>query len=658
MTESIRTTIEGFSLEERRLLLYKLKTLGNENGISSQKKSSKRLVAYISTRDSFQPEALQAYLKDQLPAHMIPSAVQHVDNFPYLPNGKIDKASLRKSGSQVQKAAEEDNKSTSEIEKKLIAIWEDVLAFSPIVTTDNFFEIGGDSILSIQIVAKARKLGIQLSPNQLFENQTIGELALFAKSEDDEVHITSIEGAVALTPIQHWYFEMHKSAPHYWNQIFKINGIQHTNPSELEEVIKEIIKHHDALRLSFKNENTHWAAEVRGSNDIESFHLIDISSINEIDELETRINKELVSIQQATDLSSGGLFKCVYFETSENHNNKVYLVAHHLVTDMISWNIIQSDLKQLISRKLNNNPLELDKKVSTIKKWADQLTALAKSSEITTELPYWESQTCKLQKFPADFQYDQTLYHESAVDSLKWTLDEENTTLLMHNTNELYNTKTDDLLITALAATIGDWAQLKQFCFGMERHGRTADCLTEDASNLVGWFTSYFPVSVMNNSVNDLGEQIKTVKEQLRNVPNNGIGYGILKYLSEDLLANSLQQQPQLVFNYLGNQTKSKDDAGITFTPISEGSRHPSSERSYSIEINSFIIDGKLSLRWSYTNKLYKVSTIEKLADKFGETIKEIIRYCQNKESGEYTPSDFPEANISQEDLDNLLKGM
>ncbi len=192
----------------------------------------------------------------------------------------------------------------------------------------------------------------------------------------------------------------------------------------------------------------------------------------------------------------------------------------------------------------------------------------------------------------------------------------------------------------------------------MERHGRTADCLTEDASNLVGWFTSYFPVSVVNNSVNDLGEQIKTVKEQLRNIPNNGIGYGILKYLSENQISDQLQQQPQLVFNYLGNQTKSKEDAGLIFTPISKDSRHPSSERSYAIEINSFIIDGKLNLRWSYTKQLYKEATIQQLADKFGEAIKGIISYCQNKESGEYTPSDFPEANISQEDLDNLLKGM
>ncbi len=463
MTESIRTTIEGFSPEERKLLLYKLKTLGSEQGAPSAKKSSKRLVAYIRTSDSYQSDALQAYLKEQLPAHMIPSAVQIVEDFPYLPNGKIDKAALRSSESRTPKETKEYNTSTSEIEKKLIAVWEDVLAFSPIVTTDNFFEIGGDSILSIQIVAKARKLGIQLSPNQLFENQTIAELALFAKSEDDELQITSIEGAVPLTPIQHWYFEMHKSAPHYWNQIFQISEKQEHSPVEFERIIKKIVEHHDALRLSFKNDSGHWAAEVLSSKDIRCFHSIDVSSSNEIGELENRINNELVSIQQAIDLNKGGLFKCVYFETGDKHNNKAYLFAHHLVTDMVSWNIIQSDLKQLAQQTLNNKPLELDKKVSTIKNWADHLTALAETPEIKAELPYWESQRCKQQQFPVDFQHDLNSYPESSVESLKWTLDEENTALLMHDANELYNTKTDDLLITALVKTITDWAQLSQF---------------------------------------------------------------------------------------------------------------------------------------------------------------------------------------------------
>ena len=139
MIESIKSTVEGFTTEERKLLLYRLKSLVHEGGNTSGRKGSQRLVAYIKTNDSYQPDALQSYLKEKLPAHMIPSAVHLVDDFPYLPNGKIDKEALRRSGSQVQKSATEFNKTGSEIEQKLIEIWEDVLGFSPIVPCGQFF---------------------------------------------------------------------------------------------------------------------------------------------------------------------------------------------------------------------------------------------------------------------------------------------------------------------------------------------------------------------------------------------------------------------------------------------------------------------------------------------------------------------------------------
>ena len=507
-------------------------------------------------------------------------------------------------------------------------------------------------------MARARKSGIQLSPNQLFENQTIAELALFAKNDESDPKVESITGNVELTPIQHWYFEMHKSAPHYWNQIVEISPLAGHNPSVFERISREIIEHHDALRLSFKKENDQWTAEVCNIRDIKYFHLFDLSATNDVVELEERIKKELFEIQQAAALDMGGLFKCIYFETGNTLQDKIYLVAHHLVTDMVSWNIIQKDLIHLVSTDRDKTPGELDKKVSNIKNWADQLKALAETGEILSELPYWESHSCSTQKFPADFKNELQYYPESSIGSLTWTLDEANTAILMQNANQRYNTKTDDLLITALVATIGDWARLDQFCIGMEHHGRTASCLTEDATNIVGWFTAYFPFSTVNISGNALGDQIKNIKEHLRKIPNNGIGYGILKYLAAEQYRSRLQQQPQIVFNYLGNQTKNKEVSGLTFTPVSEGSRHPSSERSYAIEINSLITGGKLVLRWSYTKLLYKEATIKALADSFGEAIKNIIQHCDKKEPGEYTPSDFPEANISQEDLDNLLKGM
>ena len=657
MEQSIKSIIEGFSEEERKLLLYKVRSLVSLEDDPKPTKSSKRLVAYVRPGTAYDTDALQSYLKAQLPVHMLPSSVQLVDEFPYLPNGKIDKDSLKKLGVKSQNKNSDEAKPNSEIEQKLIAIWEEVLAFAPIVTTDNFFEIGGDSILSIQIVAKARKAGIQLSPNQLFENQTIGELALFAKQENEVVSLTAIEGGVALTPIQHWFFELHKTAPHYWNQIAELIDIRTYDPSVYEEITKELTRHHDALRLSFKNENEQWSATVLNNESITSFYHKDISGIKGKEQQQTAIIEELGNLQSNADLSEGGLFKCVYFEVGEANQNKVYLVAHHLVTDMISWNIIQSDFKQLLQLYLQEAALVLDQKVATIKSWADHLSALAQTAEIQSELPYWESQQCDWQHLPVDHKIKRLVITEDEVQSFSWELDTKRTHSFAHSANELYRTKPEDLLITALVRTIGEWANLDTFCFGMERHGRTADCITEDVSNTVGWFTSYFPVGVNYNKEDDLGEQIKSVKEKLRKIPNNGIGYGILKYLSRDQQNPKLNQQPPLVFNYLGNQARANDNSGLAFKSVAEGSRASSSERSYLLEINSMIKDGKLLVHWSYAKAYFEASTVEQLAGNFGQAITDIIQYCENKDKGEYTPSDFPEANISQEDLDNLLKG-
>ncbi|MCW5515229.1 condensation domain-containing protein [Muriicola sp. Z0-33] len=655
MTESIKTTIETFTAEERRLLLYKLQSLTDKGGGSSQRKSSKRLVAYIRPHDSYQPENLQAYMKEQLPAHMIPSTVQLVEDFPYLPNGKIDKGALRKTKLKVTKKTKEARKSTSEVEKKLIAIWEDVLAFSPILTTDNFFEIGGDSILSIQIVAKARKLGIQLSPNQLFENQTIAELALFAKSENDQIKIATVEGDIPLTPIQHWFFDLHKSAPHYWNQIMEVRNTGITQPSILKEIVGEIIGHHDALRLSFKKLGDDWRARVLNQQDIHFFYHIDIKQFTDQKEQDKEVRNQLIAHQTAFDMSNGGLFRCVFFEGGKAGENRIFLIGHHLVTDMVSWNILQNDFRQLLRQQQQREHLELENKIATIKDWSEQLSELRSSADINKEVSYWQSQVCAQDLFPPDTESQQSIFEESSIHVLKWVLNENDTSFLMQEANELYNTKTEDLLITALVATICSWEEIKEFCFLMERHGRTAELLSADVSNTVGWFTSFFPVRIDLNSDGDIGEQIKGVKERIRNIPNNGIGYGVLKYLSD---GQQLQGNPPLVFNYLGNKKSTNLPGEIIFTPRPEDIRHPSSERNYSIEINAFISEGQLHLNWSFAADKYKPDTMENLTAEFEANIKNIIEYCKNKDSGEYTPSDFPEANISQEDLDNLLKGM
>lgn len=662
MGNDIKNRIDKLSLDERKLLLHRLTNVVSNGSKNKKSENPKKLVAYIKPADSFDMDVFKADIKRELPEYMVPSSFLLIDDIPLLPNGKVDKNTLRKlQVGQVTKEEVDVEAPKTDIEEKLLKIWEEVLDFEPINTDDNFFEIGGDSILSIQIVAKARNAGIILRPNQIFENQTVAELALFAKTEGIEQKLVeeTVEGEVLLSPIQHWFFDSHKAAPSFWNQAVKISNIAALDVSDVKSVVQELVYYHDALRLSFSKESGSWKAKVLDKSTMDSFNLFELGEMVETVEQNKRIEDLLQSVQSECELSEGQLFKCLYFECGETQENQVFLLAHHLVVDMVSWNIIHNDFLEALKQKEKGLGINLKGKTASIKAWGEHMTELSESENMVSELPFWKSQAKDRKAFPTDFSTEQHIVEEASITIQQSNLSKEDTSILLHEANELYNTKIDDLLLTALLIVLSRWAKMDQICFGMEKHGRSADILSVDTSNTVGWFTSYFPVELEYLGEGDLGTQIKLIKEQLRAIPNSGIGYGILKYMSSNPeFSRELDQQPQLVFNYLGNQTKNSNEGDIAFDSLMRGTRDLRSERTYKFEINSYITGGQIHINWSYSEDNYKASTIKQLVEDYHAILKELILYCTNKEKGEYTPSDFPEAGISQDDLDNLFKDL
>ncbi|WP_298500442.1 condensation domain-containing protein [uncultured Algibacter sp.] len=651
--------LEQLSENERKLLSLKLTDLLKENTLNSSSDKGKKLVAYIKNNDILDIDHLKTHIKGQLPDYMIPTSFWEVEKIPLLPNGKVDKNKLLKTKNNSLKA--DSNKSSilkpkTEIEEKLLKIWEEVLGFSPISTNDNFFEIGGDSILSIQILSKARKVGIELKANQIFENQTIAELALFSKKNKPK-NITEpiITGEVSLTPIQHWFFETHKIAPHFWNQITEIKNISNTiSSNQIESIATKLVFHHDTLRSSFTLKDEIWKAYILNPESIKPFESISLQSIESKNTQDSEIQKTIETIQNNFKLSDGGLFKILYFNCKKIQENRIFIIAHHLIIDFVSWNIIFHDIQFALKQIENNKEITFNKKTDSIKKWGEYLKALVNSKQIQNELEFWLSQKKDLKQFPVDFKINSNVYNEKSIVNYTSIIDKKGTTTLLFKGNELYNTKIEDLLITALSKTLFEWANMEHICLGLERQGRALDDDTIDISNTVGWFTSYFPVTLENNNVDDIGEKIKSVKEQLNAIPNNGIGYTIIKYLTNKNKTD-LDINPKVIFNYLGNTNDTLDNSKINFQFLSHGTRSQLSERTYQIELNTYVKNGKLNINWSYTKALYKEITFIKLANAFETNLNELITYCNKKESGEYTPSDFPESGLNQEDLDSLM---
>ena len=619
----------------------------------------KQLIAFVKVAETTTDlEEIKRKLKNRLPDYMIPSKFIKIDSFPLLPNGKIDKKQLAElKQDDFLNAAVVRTEPTNEIQEKLVEIWQEVLQVTSIGIDDNFFEIGGDSISSIQIIAKARKSDITLKANELFEHQTIAELSLFVgdgKSDGSPEEV--IEGEVLLTPIQHWFFEVHTAAPHYWNQIVQISNIDQVDVSVLKEIVVALIRYHDALRLSFIKNGNEWKAHVLSTDAINAFKYFDLGNIEDSDLQNKRIKETTVSEQQNCRLSEGNLFRSLYFHCGNGRKPVVYFIAHHLVVDMVSWNSIFSDFSIALQQRMKNIEISFKPKSDSIRAWGEFLKKRSESPQTSKELSFWIRQKNTSGLFPTDFDLQNSFLEERNIAVFESILDEESTRVLLNDSNSAYNTKVEDLMITALTNTICQWAQLETFCLGLERHGRSIDHSPVDVSNTVGWFTSFFPFTLLTSKSSNLDESIKSVKEQLRSIPDHGVGYGILKYLAENKPLNSLNQRPELIFNYLGIQRTSFEKSAIGFEYVMEGYRDPLSERTYLIEINAYILNDRLRMNWSYSTEVYKASTIQGLANKFIISLQEIINYCAAKEQSNYTPSDFPEAEISQDELDDLMR--
>jgi len=530
-------------------------------------------------------------------------------------------------------------------ETKLTKIWEEVLGFAPIHRDDNFFEIGGDSILSIQIIAKARNKGIELKTNDIFDHQTIGELVLFAKTKETVHSNELVIGELPLLPIQHWFFEDHKVAPHFWNQGVQFSNISEVNRIQLQQVTAYLLEQHDALRQRFVKTEKGWIAEILPPENLDVFTEIILESNDQ-----SSIEEHTKSIQESFDLSKGNLIQCVYFKTPNLQDSFCRLIAHHLLVDAISWKIITEDFTNALIQAKKEQPIISNAKTSSVIAWSQHIKNTVETT-YQKEADFWKKQIAKSTSFPVDFENSKTIEHKD-LRIISTTLDATVTKALVNTANKTFSTKTLELLVAGLIETIGQWSAQKEISIGFEGHGRETKNTNLDISKTVGWFTSYFPVTFEYRAGASIDDKIVAVKENMRKVPNGGIGFGALRYIEKSF---GTIKNPEILFNFLGTYNFSELQEGLTVSALTEGLRDERSERSYKLEINSHIQNDILYLNWSYSTKMYKEVTIQRLVDNFNEHLTTIIDHCTKNEDTQYTPSDFPEANLSQDDLNNLL---
>jgi amino acid adenylation domain-containing protein/non-ribosomal peptide synthase protein (TIGR01720 family) len=620
---------------------------------------NKLLVAYIVPHlEPPTTSELGGFLKQQLPGYMVPNVFVFLDALPLTPNGKVDRRALPATDLEVNRPVGFVPPRNA-IEESLAAIWSQILGLKQVGIHDNFFELGGDSIISIQIIAQANQAGIQLTPKQIFQHQTIAELATVAGTTNFmQPEQGLVTGEIPLTPIQHWFFEQNLPYPDHFNQSVLLEVPPELQPELWEQVVQKLLFHHDALRLKFVQAESKWQQINTDSLDIVPFQVIDCSELPDSEQQAT-LESAAVEIQASLNLSSGPLIRVVLFNFGISSPSRLLIVIHHLAVDGVSWRILLEDLFTVYQQLKRGEAIQLPPKTTSFKNWALRLSNYAQLESLTSQLDYWLVQSWfKVNPLQIDYPSGKADNTVASAANVSVFLSEEQTRALLQEVPKAYNTQINDVLLTALVQSFARWTGTSYLLVDLEAHGREELFEGVNLSRTLGWFTSIFPVLLEVEEIDHPGSALKSVKEQLRNVPQNGIGYGILRYLGDTATCSQLQKLPQagVSFNYLGQFDQVQSASGIwRFAKESSGPiQSPLGNRRYLFDVKGLVVEGRLQVEWTYSKNLHHQKTVEGLALGFMEGLKSLITHCQS-EAGGYTPSDFPEAELSQAELDELM---
>ncbi|MAR93086.1 MAG: non-ribosomal peptide synthetase [Pseudomonadales bacterium] len=620
----------------------------------------KRLVAYVILEAGEEVQSLRQMAIEYLPKHMLPAAFVALTEFPLTANGKVDKRALPEP--EFETAAHYEYVAPrNEREAMLVEIWEQVLKADTVGVHDNFFELGGDSILSIQVISRAKRAGIHITAKQIFDYQTIAELSEVARELQDVVLAEQglVSGDIPLTPIQRWYLEPGPVDAHHFNQSVLLEVDRRLPLEKLKPCLEALMFQHDMLRARFTKMGQQWR-QFYAPVDAEDHLLAHTFEVRNLAGLPDNLRGEQIEhladeAQASLNLSQGPVVRFVYFDLGDEAPARLAIVIHHLVVDVFSWRILLEDLQTAIAQALRGGKLDLGSKTTSFRQWSKALHELAQTSAMASEFAYWEAlESRAVAPLPTDRPGDNDV---ASVRMVERSLDAPTTDQLLKQAGTAYRTEINDLLLTALHNTLASWSGSPLIAVDLEGHGREVISDEIDTSRTLGWFTTIYPVVLGDASVGEPDQTIKCIKQQLREVPRKGLGYGLYRYLRADASARpAAGLKPDISFNYLG-QLDQVMETGALLTQAAEqttAEQSPRQRRHYQLEVSARVQNGQLQTAWRYSSNLHHETTIETLAQSFLDQLQRVVEHCCQPGNFGFTPADFPLAGLSQAQIDLL----
>lgn len=593
----------------------------------------KRLLAYYVRRSGqiINVSELREHVKCKLPDYMVPAAFVRIDDIPLTTNGKVDRNALPEPEVERPDLATRYEAPRAPVEETLARIWAEVLRVERIGIHDNFFELGGDSILSIQLVARARRAGIAIRPRDLFKHATIAELATLALPTVSTVPQASPipDSDVPLTPIQRWFFELRSPVVNHYNQSFLFEVVPVMEASHLQEVLDAIQSRHEALRYRYQSTSDGWRQWVAPQPGPALLRWHDLSALP-ADQTRLWLQALANEAPSTLDIEQGPLWRADYFKLGSQGPDRLLLTVHHLAVDGVSWRILLEDLDQGLAQRERGQPVELAAETTSFTAWARCVCDWAASPTARAAVAHWRNIVAPVAApMPRDLG-GPAINTEGDTDCISVALTAEETAELLHKVPAALNTRILEVLLTALAETLGQWTGSSLLSVDVEGHGREEFGEDVDVSRTVGWFTAIYPVSVELPASLNLRDRVRRVRQYLDALPLRGASFSALRYMHAD--AGMRKQlaawsNTEVLFNYLGqfDQILPPSNRFRFAAGTPSAWRSPKTPRAYWIEIDGWVRDGQLQFSWKFHRHVHQQETMARVASRFQAALQQII---------------------------------
>ncbi|MBV8201567.1 MAG: amino acid adenylation domain-containing protein, partial [Acidobacteria bacterium] len=620
----------------------------------------KRLVGYVVPirGAALDPAELRSWLAQRLPPYMVPAHLVTLAALPLSANGKCDRAALPAPAAPRRTGKQRAAAPRTPVEAALAAIWRQVLGVERVGMDDNYFELGGDSILSLQVVSLARQASLRLTVSDLFRHQTIAELAAVAVPAPPIAPAASeaapanrgaapgdagdAGGDIPLAPIQHWFFERRHENPHHNNPALLLAMRARLRPAILERALALLMHRHPALRFRYLPPAAGAAAawvQVDSRRSEKLVH-VDLTALPR-QRREAALDEVACRLHSSLHLSRGPLLRMALVELSRQDvaGQRLLWILHHLIVDVVSWRILLADLDAACRALAGGARAALAPPAATYRRWTERLAEHARSGALLAELDLWLASgresvlPLPLDRRPPGPSLPPAMAPANSVVSegrVLVELDAERTAALVHEAAAVPGARITDALLTALLEAAAAWTGQPALLVNLESHGREELFDGVDVSGTVGWFTALYPALLQLPAAPSLpADSLRSVRGQLRAVPHGGIGYGILRYLGPEDIAARLRAMPaaEVVFNYLGQLDRGLPPSAL-FAPAAESagpSRPPSQRRAHLLSIGCNMAEGRLHLSFTYSESYHRRSTIESLAARYLAALHELI---------------------------------